>query len=257
MVGEESKSQGIQSVEVGMDILKKIAEAGKPISISEIAILCETSKSKLHRYLTSFVRTGMLEKNQDAKYILGTELLRLGLKASQKLNITEIVAPHLMDLKESLNETAALAIWGQNGPFFVSWEENDGPINIGIKVGSEVSVTQSASGRVFCAFLPREMTENNISQELHTLSIDIDQFQRTIESVKVNRYSVVSSTILPGINAIAAPIFDRSSKLVAALQIVGFESSLDISENSKAIQLLKEKSRMISELLGWNGDVLK
>ena len=136
MVGEESKSQGIQSVEVGMDILKKIAEAGKPISISEIAILCETSKSKLHRYLTSFVRTGMLEKNQDAKYILGTELLRLGLKASQKLNITEIVAPHLMDLKESLNETAALAIWGQNGPFFVSWEENDGPINIGIKVGS-------------------------------------------------------------------------------------------------------------------------
>ena len=126
-----------------------------------------------------------------------------------------------------------------------------------LKSDHEVSVTQSAAGRVFCAFLPREMTEKNISQELHTLSIDIDQFQRTIESVKVNRYSVVSSTILPGINAIAAPIFDRSSKLVAALQIVGFESSLDISENSKAIQLLQEKSRMISELLGWNGDVLK
>ena len=62
MVGEETKSQGIQSIEVGMDILKKIAEAGKPISISEIAILCDTSKSKLHRYLTSFVRTGMLKK---------------------------------------------------------------------------------------------------------------------------------------------------------------------------------------------------
>lgn len=41
MIEEETKSQGIQSIEVGMDILKKIAEAGKPLSITEIAILCE------------------------------------------------------------------------------------------------------------------------------------------------------------------------------------------------------------------------
>src|SRR5258708_6264570 len=136
MVGEETKSHGIQSIEVGMHILKKIAEASNPLSITEIAILCETSKSKLHRYLTSFIRTGMLEKSQDAKYILGTEIVRLGLKASQKLNVIDVTSPHLMYIKETLNETAALAVWGQNGPFFVSWEESNGPVNIGIKVGS-------------------------------------------------------------------------------------------------------------------------
>ena len=170
MIEEETKSQGIQSIEVGMHILKKIAEAGKPLSITEIAILCETSKSKLHRYLTSFIRTGMLEKSPDAKYILGTEIIRLGLKASQKLNITEIAAPHLMYLKETLNETAALAVWGQNGPFFVSWEESNGPVNIGIKVGSQVSVTQSAAGLIFAAFLPHKVTEKRVNQELNTFS---------------------------------------------------------------------------------------
>ena len=60
-----------------------------------------------------------------------------------------------MYVKEILNETAALAVWGQNGPFFVSWEESNGPMNIGIKVGSQVSVTQSAAGLVFCYIFTR------------------------------------------------------------------------------------------------------
>lgn len=256
MVEEETKSHGIQSIEVGMDILKKISEAGKPLSITEIAILCDTSKSKLHRYLTSFVRTGMVEKNQDAKYILGTEIIRLGLVASRKLNITEIVAPHLMYVKETLNETVALAVWGQNGPFFASWEESNGPVNIGIKVGSQVSVTQSAAGLVFATFLPHEVTEKKINEELHTFSIDSEKFQRTIDFVKVNGYAYVKGTTITGISAIAAPIFDRTSKLVATLTIVGLEQSLDTSESSKAVQLLKERSAMISTFLGWNGDFI-
>ncbi|SIS02024.1 transcriptional regulator, IclR family [Peribacillus simplex] len=257
MLEEETKSQGIQSIEVGMQILKKIAEAGKPLSITDIAILCNTSKSKLHRYLTSFVRTGMLEKNQDGKYILGTEIIRLGLKASQKLKVTEIVAPHLMYLKEALNETVALAVWGQNGPFFVSWEESNGPVNIGIKVGSQVSITQSAAGLIFAAFLPNKVTEKKINQELNKFSIELEKFQSTIDFIKANKYAYVKGTTITGISAIASPIFDRSSKLVATLTIVGLENSLDTSENSKAVNILKERSAMISEFLGWNGIFIK
>jgi DNA-binding IclR family transcriptional regulator len=256
MVEEESKSQGIQSIEVGMYILKKVAETAKPLSITEISILCEMSKSKLHRYLTSFMRTGMLEKNQDAKYILGTELVLLGLKASQKLNIMDIAAPHLLEIKETLNETAALAIWGENGPFFISWEESNKPINIGIKAGSQVSVTQSAAGLVFATFLPGQMTEKIINQELNKFSGEIEEFQKKNDFIKKNGYSFVDGTIVPGISAIASPIFDRSSKLVAALTVVGLENSLDTSKDSKAVHILKEKSAIISTFLGWNSDSL-
>ena len=254
MVEEETKSQGIQSIEVGIDMLKKMAEAGKPLSITEIAILCDTSKSKLHRYLTSFVRTGMVEKNTDAKYTLGTEIIRLGLKASQKLNITEIAAPHLKHVKEALNETVALALWGENGPFFVSWEESNGPVNIGVKVGSQVSVTKSAAGLVFAAFLPEDEIEQTVNKELFQFSIDSEEFQNTIEFVKKNGYAFVKGTTIAGISGIAAPIFDRSSKLIATLTIVGFEGSLNTSESSEAVRILIERSTMISEFLGWNSN---
>jgi DNA-binding IclR family transcriptional regulator len=255
MVVEEITSHGIQSIEVGIDILKKIAEEGRPLSITEIAILCDTSKSKLHRYLTSFIKTGILEKSQDAKYTLGTELILLGLKASQKLNIKDIAATHLMEIKETLNETAALAIWGENGPFFVRWEENNRPVNIGIKVGSQVSLITSATGRVFATYLPHKLTEKNLRKELDKSPLTQEEFQNVIDFIKKNGYAYVNNTFLPGISAVASPIFDGSSKLVAALAVVGLESTLDTSENSKAVQILKEKSSMISKLLGWNGKV--
>ena len=257
MVEEESKSNGIQSIEVGMYILKKISEVGKPLSITEISIVCDTSKSKLHRYLTSFVRTGILEKTQDTKYILGPELLRLGLIAQRKLSITEIASPHLMYLKETLNETIALAVLGQNGPFFISWEESNGPVNIGIKVGSEVSVTQSSAGLVFAAFLSSERIDEKIQQELVQSSLSFDQFQGKVDFCKTNGYAYVKGTTIPGISGIAAPIFDQSSKLVASLTVVGLEQSLDISENAKPVLLLKERAAMISKLLGWNGSFFK
>ena len=78
-----------------------------------------------------------------------------------------------------------------------------------------------------------------------------------MDFVKVNGYAYVKGTTITGISAIAAPIFDRSSKLIASLDIVGLEHSLDTSENSKAVQLLKERAVMISEFLGWNANFIK
>jgi DNA-binding IclR family transcriptional regulator len=131
--------------------------------------------------------------------------------------------------------------------------EANGPVNIGIKVGSRVSVIQSAAGKVFAAFLSEKITEEKINRELSKYSISREQFEYDINFIKKKGYSFVKSTIIPGINAIAAPIFNRSSSLIAVLTVVGLENSLDTAEHSKAVQILKEKSVLLSRLLGWNG----
>jgi DNA-binding IclR family transcriptional regulator len=249
-MSEEIKSQGIQSIEVGMEILKKVAEANQPVTITELAALCETSKSKLHRYLISFVRTGMLQKDSDAKYILGTEILRLGLKASHNLNTVDLAQPHLLQLKERFDETVALAMWGENGPFFVSWEESKGPVNIGIKIGSHVRVTDSAAGVVFSSYLPKELTRMKIEEELSTSVSSIDEFEKKLEFVRENKYSYVVETIISGINAIAAPIFDRNHKVVAALTVIGWSHSISVEPDSELVRALKLSGKAISEKLG-------
>ena len=86
---------GIQSVEIGIDILKTIGHAQKPLSISEIAERCDMSKSRLHRYLTSLYRTGFLSRDTELRYSIGPELMSLGLLASSRWTIRDVARPEI------------------------------------------------------------------------------------------------------------------------------------------------------------------
>ena len=50
--------KGIQSVEFGGNILKLMAEAGRPLPLGELAKAAGMSASKARRYLISLSRTG-------------------------------------------------------------------------------------------------------------------------------------------------------------------------------------------------------
>lgn len=247
----EDKKQGIQSIEIGVLLLQLVAAAERPISITELAKLCETSKSKLYRYLNSFVSTGMLAKNADSKYVLGREILRLGLKASNDIKIGDIAQPYLLNLKEKFNETCALSVFDENGPFFLSWEESTRPINIGIRVGSKVSFTDSAVGKVFFSYLPESITDPLITKELDNDIQAINDFKSILPTIRKNGYGYTVGTIVQGISAVAAPIFDRSNAIVGVISVVGLSNSINITPNSEIVINLKQYSEQISRELGW------
>lgn len=248
---EDNKKQGIQSIEIGVSILQLVAAAEKPLTITELAELSGTSKSKIYRYLNSFVRTGMLEKNQDLKYVLGRELLRLGLKASNDIKIVDIARPYLIHLKEKFNETSGLAVFGGDGPIFVSWEESVGPINIGIKVGSKVGITDSATGKAFASHLPESETYALIAKELANNPQAISDFKATLADIRENGYSYTDDTIVQGISAVAAPIFDRNKVIVGVVCVVGLSNSINTAPDSELVIDLKQYGKQISQELGW------
>ncbi|GAB7386947.1 IclR family transcriptional regulator [Bacillaceae bacterium] len=251
---QEIKGHGIQSLELGIEILKKIAQAGKPLTITEIANLCGMSKSKLHRYLTSFCRTGFLVKSPELRYSLGTELILLGLKASESIDVKEKAAPYLSKLREILNETVALSLWGENGPFFIRWEESNRAINIGIKVGTQVSVLKSTAGKVFVAFLPEDRTERLVKKEIEKYDIDPEDLQKELAQVREEGYSITEGTLIPGISAISCPVFGQDGEIVAVITVVGLVGVLDISEKSPVIRLLKEQCLALSREMGFKGE---
>jgi DNA-binding IclR family transcriptional regulator len=247
---QEMSGHGIQSLELGLNILNKIAEQNKSLTITEIATLCEMSKSKLHRYLTSFCRFGLLQRNGELRYSLGTGLILLGLQASSRIDVKEIAIPFLLNLRENLNETIALAIWGGAGPFYICWEESQRAVNIGIKVGTKVSLIHSATGKVFAAFSTKEQIEPLIQQELKDADVDLSKWRAEIEDVKANGFSIVKEGVVPGVATISCPVFDQNGNITAAITVVGLLGLLDISERSNVIQTLLENGRTLSKALG-------
>jgi DNA-binding IclR family transcriptional regulator len=84
---EETKSShGVQSLEIGVDVLKVLVESGQALMLKEIAAAAGMPASKAHRYLVSLVRSGLVEQDsQNLKYDLGPLAIPLGLAAVDRL----------------------------------------------------------------------------------------------------------------------------------------------------------------------------
>src|SRR4249919_2268503 len=74
--------RGIKSVEVAGQILDYLARAPGPVALRELAAAGRMSPGKVHRYLASFLASGLARQDPDTRrYVLGPLALQIGLAA--------------------------------------------------------------------------------------------------------------------------------------------------------------------------------
>lgn len=246
----KNEPKGIQSLEIGCGILEKIAYSDQPMTISEIARVCEMSASKVHHYLVSFCRVGFLDKGADGKYHISAKLMMLGLTKENHSTMKRILKPHVEAFCRSINETASLSFWGQDGPYVALQEKCDKSISLSIKEGSIMSLVSSANGKLFAAFYTPDKILLLLEKELSELGINKDEFISELNKIRENGYSVVEGDYLPGISCIAAPIYNKDKEMVGALSTIGISGLINLSPNSSITLNTVEQGKNLSRILG-------
>src|SRR5512140_1094709 len=108
--------QGIQSIEVGNELLVVLTNASQPLTLKDLAARSRMSAPKAHRYLVSYARLGLVEQEADTgRYGLGEFALRLGLAALGRLDPVTAAAGVTRELAEAIDQTVAVAIWATHG----------------------------------------------------------------------------------------------------------------------------------------------
>ena len=223
----ETDAQGVQSVEVSGTVLKALQSLGGSASLGEIAETASLHRGKIHRYLTSLVRTGLVEQNaQNGHYQLGEFALLLGLTALRRQNPIATAGQSLARLRDATEQTVTLAVWGQSGPVVVALEPSRRPVSMNVRIGTELPADKTALGQVFKTWRGSAATET----APHARSIDGD--------------------LLPGIAACAAPIFGHDGKLIMAVGIVG--RSEDFTPEAKFADTVKDFADRLSRSFGYN-----
>ena len=120
---DSNGKQKVRSAEVGTDILKALAELSPSTSLSRLAEHVQMPASKVHRYLQALIASGFAEQNAATNhYGLGREALRVGLAALNSMDVLKVAALPLSELRDELNETCFLAVWGNQGATVVHIE---------------------------------------------------------------------------------------------------------------------------------------
>lgn len=133
-----------------------------------------------------------------------------------------------------------LSVWGNHGPTALYWEASSRPVSDHLQAGIVMSVTNSAAGRAFCAFLPIESTRHFIDEDLRlyrTQGEDATSQKAAFDAeIELTRRQGMARVIdpphasllhkIPTI-AFAAPIFDASGAMVMALSMIAPVDRLD------------------------------
>jgi DNA-binding IclR family transcriptional regulator len=256
---EPADRLGIQSIEVGVRLLDVLAAASGPMTLRDLGIAAEMSSSKARRYLVSLIKCGMVEQDATTnRYDLGEMSLRVGLATLNRSSVVREATLATIELSRVTDETVALSVWGEHGPTIISWYDSSNVVICNLSVGSVLPLLRTATGRVFLAFLPRGVTQPLIDRELAAdarvarigikSEADID---RAVAQVRRRRLGVTRGDFLPGLSAVAAPIFDSQGRLVASLAMLGIQGRLENLEPSSPVAQLKKTAETVSRKLGF------
>ncbi len=212
----------IKSVEVGFRTIRVLEAAGGFLPLGRIAALAGMSSSKAYIYLASFMREGLVQQDsQTGHYGLGPFSVQLGLAAIRSLDAVSVSRDVVDTLRDTTGCGVSLAIWGNRGPSVMLKADGEGQGAMGLRLGHVFWPTTSASGRVFLAFLPASETAEavNLEQQMRAHRPG-KALEAVLERTRKEGYAVSDRPTVNGRMAIAAPAFEFSGKVVAALAIL-------------------------------------
>lgn len=256
----KKERRGIQSVEVGGQLLTALVEEGAPMLLRDLAQKAGMTSAKAHPYLVSFGNIGLIQQDPvSGRYELGPFALQMGLISLQLLDPVKIAIPEIAALSSEIGHAVALAVLGSSGPTIIYLNESYDPIHVRMRTGTVMSIVNTATGRVFSAYLPAKVVEKLSERELQESTVGglsgKKISRKDLEAIlsEVRRHGMARAVGEPiaGINAISAPVFDHTGNIVLAVTVIGPMGTLDPSWNGDTAKQLKQCATGISQRLGY------
>lgn len=258
MAQDDKTQRAIQSIEVGGRLLLALADSAEPLPLKDLAARAGLSASRAHPYLVSYGRLGLVEQDAvSGRYALGPAALRIGLTCLHQLDPMRAAEPVIHELAATTGHAVALAVWGNFGPTVVRLIEARQPLHVALRVGSVMSIFDTATGRAFAATLPRERLAEAVAGpngDLVSRNVllerdgEIDQIRAESARHGVCR---AAGRPIPGVNAFSAAAFDHEGTPVLVVTALDHVDRLSSNWNGATAQAVRDAARRISQRLGF------
>ncbi|RDK10364.1 IclR family transcriptional regulator [Cupriavidus lacunae] len=254
--------RGIQSLDSTGQLLGALVAAGRPLALRDLALAAGMPPAKAFPHLVSLQKTGLLARDAAGNYLCGPLALELGLIALQRLSPTREAEPEVIELAGATGLSVAMAVLGPLGPTVVRLEESARPQHVSLRVGTVLSLVHTAIGRTAAAYLPANVLAGLLEKDELRMAGAVaaevlapggklaPAYARRLDQVRAARLDNALSHPVPGIDTLAAPVFDHTGSLALVIAVMGSSGSFDSRTEGATAALVRQAARRLSWRFG-------
>lgn len=245
----------IRALERGLDLLEAFTPARPEYSVADLATATGLPKPTIVRLLSVLTSRSFVEHVPDSdRYRLGVKSLEIGSAYLQSTSLEAEAKPIMQRLADRTNQTANLGILDRFDVVHVQVVAPDRPVRFWAEVGKREDAYLSGLGKVLLAGLEepvftRYLAQPRAAKTAKTL-VDAGDLRRDIEQTRARGYGLDDEESNPGVRCVAAPVRDRTGRIVAAMSISGVRAEFEHDQMSRYIADVTQAAADISARLG-------
>jgi DNA-binding IclR family transcriptional regulator len=207
------------ALEKGLDIIELLALSGVPLTRSDIARQLNRSIGEIYRMLHQLVKRNYVAMANDS-YVLTTKLFELAHYNPPTQRLLVEALPIMQKLASDIDQACHLTVYSQGRQIVIAKVDVPSGMGFSVRVGSELDVIVSASGRVLLAFQEEKTRAFRIEESLlYAKGSKEDMILPVLQKIAKQGYEAAPSGQVKGLFAISFPILDLRGYALAALTV--------------------------------------
>lgn len=226
------------------------------LTIGELAERLRLHKSVVSRVVSSLRDWRMLEKDPHTQKLrIGENAFRIGSLYAPHDNLSRISQPYMKELVAKTEQSSHVSVLERQKILVVATVESPKALRVIMRLGECRALHSTAAGKLFLA-ADKDLLDAVLSKRLEVYTPDTvtsaAELRKAVVRIRTDWLAWNSGESSVGAGAVAAPILDRSGKMVAALSTVYPLNVVDEHARPKIGRATAAAARAISREVGYS-----
>lgn len=236
-------------------ILEAIANAERPVSLSEIAQQLGIPKPTAHRMLTQLEAGGLIARDIDGHgYGMSPRMQKFALDVLTHDSLRRQRHASLQKLVQEIGETCNLTVMDRSEVLYLERIETPSPLRMSLQQGARVPLHCTASGKLFLSQMPANerhqlVTQLPLQRYTPNTIIDPDLLEAELDRIHAKEWSIDNEEFVLGSVCLAAPVKDSHGRCCATVAMSAPAARVPIGKILDFLPALREAADGIAATL--------
>lgn len=255
---KKPKTYSVPAIQRTLDIIEAMASNHHALTITEANRKFKIPKSSVYAILQTLKSRGYVAKDKEDRYSLTLKLFSLSSGLVDSLDLRSALYPLLKELTSKAAITGHISVLDDGYAVYVEKLEVLGAVRVTTWVGKRMLAHSTAIGKALLAYLPesevdRIVAERGLPRQTQRTITGVRDLKKELARIRAAGYSTSNEENEEGVRAVAAPIFDRDRKVVAAVNLGGSTIQIKAEDFFSLGELVRSYAIRMSQVLGYPG----